>query len=293
MIPVYNTVEEWLLTRSGPDFAGRTVGFVPTMGALHEGHRALLERARQENDRVVLSVFVNPTQFNDPKDLEKYPRNLEADVELAEGLADFVLAPEPKELYPDEYRFRVTETDFSRKLEGEHRPGHFDGVLTVVLKLLQLVRADRAYFGQKDWQQLVLVQRMARAFFLPTDIVACPTVRAGSGLALSSRNQRLSAAGRERAALFPRILRQARTASVAEGELEAAGFGVDYVVDQEGRRVGAVRLEGVRLIDNVEIFNGASHPGSAAPATARQQGSKAAKAAGADGLWPGGNGGPA
>jgi pantoate--beta-alanine ligase len=250
---VFTHVTDWQAARAGPDFAGRTVGFVPTMGALHAGHRALVERARAENDRVVLSIFVNPAQFNDPADLARYPRTLEADVALTEGLVDDVLAPPAGELYPDEYHFRVTETEFSRRWEGAHRPGHFDGVLTVVLKLLNLVQAHRAYFGEKDWQQLQLVRGMARALFLPVEIVACPTVRAADGLALSSRNQRLSPAGRSRAGVFPEILRQSATADAAIPALRDAGFEVDYVADHDGVRLGAVRLEGIRLIDNVRL----------------------------------------
>lgn len=250
---VFNLVSGWRTARAGADFAGRTVGLVPTMGALHAGHRALLERARAENDRVVLSVFVNPTQFNDPADLARYPRTLEADLALAEGLVDDVLAPPAAELYPDDYRYRVAENTLSRRWEGAHRPGHFDGVLTVVLKLLNLVQPDRAYFGEKDWQQLQLVRGMAQAFFLPVEIVACPTVRAADGLALSSRNARLSPAGRAQAPRFQEILRESPVAAAAVPALNAAGFEVDYVADHEGVRLGAVRLEGVRLIDNVRL----------------------------------------
>ena len=250
---VFHHLHDWQTARAGKEYESRTVGFVPTMGALHAGHRALLERARAENDRVVLSIFVNPTQFNDPADLARYPRTLGTDLALAEGLVDDVLAPPAPELYPDDYHFRVTEDDVSRRWEGEHRPGHFDGVLTVVLKLLNLVRADRAYFGEKDWQQLALVRGMVRALFLPVEIVACPTERAADGLALSSRNQRLSPAGRTQAALFSKILRDASHATVAASALAAAGFIVDYVVDHDGRRLGAVRLEDVRLIDNVAL----------------------------------------
>ena len=250
---VFHSTAKWRQTRTGPDFAGRSVGFVPTMGALHAGHRALLERARAENDRVVLSIFVNPTQFNDPADLARYPRTLAADMALAEGLVDDVLAPPAVELYPDDYRYRVTESELSRLWEGAHRPGHFDGVLTVVLKLLNLVQPDRSYFGEKDWQQLQLVRGMAAALFLPGEIVACPTVRAEDGLALSSRNTRLSPAGRAQAAEFQEILRTSPAATAAVPALRAAGFEVDYVADQDGVRLGAVRLEGVRLIDNVRL----------------------------------------
>ena len=250
---VFTKVSDWRTARAAPDFAGGPVGFVPTMGALHAGHRALLSRARAENDRVVLSIFVNPAQFNDPADLARYPRTLAADLALAEGLVDDVLAPAAAELYPDDYRYRVTEGELSRRWEGAHRPGHFDGVLTVVLKLLNLVRPDRSYFGEKDWQQLQLVRGMVQALFLPGEIVACPTVREDDGLALSSRNARLTVDGRARAAHYPRILREAPDAATAARELGFAGFEVDYVEDRDGVRLGAVRVESVRLIDNVRL----------------------------------------
>ncbi len=243
-------LKTWQAVRAGADYAGRTVGFVPTMGALHAGHRALLERARADNERVVLSIFVNPAQFNDPDDLRKYPRTLDADLKLVAGLVHDVIVPEPEELYPDGYRYRVTEEKFSRELEGAHRPGHFDGVLTVVLKLLNLVRPHRAYFGEKDWQQLQLVRGMVEALFLRCEIVACPTVRETDGLALSSRNLRLSHGGRTRAAQFPMLLRVAPNPGSAAVMLAGAGFEVDYVEDRNGVRLGAVRIEGVRLIDN-------------------------------------------
>lgn len=250
---VFHSVADWRQARAGKDFSGRTVGFVPTMGALHAGHRALLERARAENDRVVLSIFVNPTQFNDPADLARYPRTLAADVALAGDLVDDVLAPPAADLYPDEYRYRVTEGELSRRWEGAHRPGHFDGVLTVVLKLLNLVRPDRAYFGEKDWQQLQLVRQMVGAFFIPVEIVTCSTIRDFDGLALSSRNRLLSGPARRHATIFPHVLRSAPDAASAAGELHAAGFKVDYVADHHGMRLGAVHLENVRLIDNVRL----------------------------------------
>lgn len=200
--PVFS-LGAWQELRRSPDWAGKSVGFVPTMGALHAGHRSLLERARAENDRVVLSVFVNPTQFNDPVDLANYPRTLEADVALARDCVDVVLAPQPEEIYRDAYRYRVTETEFSRRWEGAYRQGHFDGVLTIVLKLLNAVQPARAYFGEKDWQQLQLVRGMVDALLVPVEIVACPTVREADGLALSSRNRRLSELGRKHAAEFP------------------------------------------------------------------------------------------
>jgi pantoate--beta-alanine ligase len=253
MAPVFTRPEDWQAARAAMDPLGLRVGFVPTMGALHAGHRSLLERARAENDHVVLSVFVNPTQFEDPGDLKRYPRTLGDDLKLAEGLVDCVLAPDPDLMYADDYRYRMTEYTVSTRLEGAHRAGHFEGVLTVVLKLLNLVRPHRAYFGEKDWQQLQLVTGMVKALFLPVEIVPCPTVRDTDGLALSSRNARLSASGRARAAAFPRILRESAGAAAAAQALSEAGFGVDYVEDIAGVRLGAIRLEDIRLIDNVRI----------------------------------------
>ena len=250
---IFERLADWRDERQGLERAGTAVGFVPTMGARHAGHRSLLQRARAECDWVVLSIFVNPTQFDDPADLARYPRTLEADLALADGLVDAVLLPAAEELYADEFRYRMTEYALSTRLEGAQRPGHFDGVLTVVLKLLNLARARRAYFGEKDWQQLHLVRGMAEAFFLPTEIVACATVREPDGLAMSSRNRRLSPAARRRAASFPSILRWAADPASAAAALRDAGFSVDYVADEAGVRLGAVRLEGVRLIDNVRL----------------------------------------
>jgi pantoate--beta-alanine ligase len=252
MTTVVESITEWRRERVNQIRAGRTLGVVPTMGALHDGHLSLVRRSRAENALTLVTIFVNSTQFDDPHDLANYPRRLAEDLELLKSVgANFVLCPSESDLYPDAYDYRVTELALSRVLEGAHRPGHFDGVLTVVLKLLQIAAADRAYFGEKDWQQLRLVQGMARAFFLPTDIVACATVRERDGLALSSRNRRLHAADRERAPAFHRILSSAPTADDARRELRSLGFAVDYVEEREGRRLGAVRLGDVRLIDNV------------------------------------------
>lgn len=231
-----------------------SIGFVPTMGALHAGHLSLIERARNENDRVVVSIFVNPTQYDDPEDLERYPRTLAADTRLAESAgADLVFNPRQEGLYHDNYRFRVTETEFSHELEGAHRKGHFDGVLTVVLKLLNIVGADRAYFGEKDWQQLELVRDMTAAFFHSTEIVAGPTVREADGLAMSSRNIHLTGDERRLAPEFYRILSSGASTAEMRRHLEDRGFVVDYVISRGDRMLGAVRLGEVRLIDNVQI----------------------------------------
>lgn len=229
------------------------LGFVPTMGALHAGHLSLIGRARRENGRVAVSIFVNPTQYDDPADLERYPRPFAADLAACEAAgADLVFAPSSEGLYPDGYRFRVSETELSRELEGAHREGHFDGVLTVVLKLLDIVRPQRTYFGEKDWQQLRLVTDMAAAFFLDTEIVACPTVREADGLAMSSRNALLTPEQRALAPTLYRVLAAGGPTAAMRSRLEASGFGVDYVERRGDRVLAAVRLGNVRLIDNVE-----------------------------------------
>lgn len=256
MIAAFDSVASWRERRVSDVRHGITLGLVPTMGALHDGHLSLVARSRSENDRTLVSIFVNPTQFDDPADLEAYPRTLERDLSLLESAGvDYVFSPPAPEMYGDGFRYQVSERELSTVLEGAYRPGHFNGVLTIVLKLLNIASAERAYFGEKDWQQLTLVRGMADAFFVPTAIVACPTVREADGLALSSRNARLRGSERPRAAQFHRILTSAETPDVAADRLAAAGFTVDYVDDRDGRRLAAVRLHGVRLIDNVPLRN--------------------------------------
>ncbi len=235
-----------------------SVGFVPTMGALHAGHASLLAKSVAENDHTVLSIYLNPTQFNNAKDLEVYPRTLERDLSLAGELdVDFVVAPDYEQMYADGFRYRVEENGLSGELCGAHRPGHFTGVLTVVMKLLNLVRPDRAYFGEKDYQQFLLIRDMCDAFFMDVEIVPCATVREADGLALSSRNENLDVAGREKAALLNRLIRSAADDDAVAEELSDAGFEVDYVVRRHGRRFVAASLDcagrTVRLIDNVAV----------------------------------------
>jgi len=250
---MFDDLQSWRQERIRQTRAGSTLGFVPTMGALHDGHLALVHRSLSENDRTLVSIFVNPTQFDADADLAAYPRTLDADCDrLRAAGVDAVLVPSAAQLYPDGYRYRVIETERSRELEGACRPGHFDGVLTVVLKLLQIAAAERAYFGEKDWQQLTLVRALAEAFFVPTTIVPCPTVRDADGLALSSRNARLSGPNRQKAAGFHRALSSLSTME-AERRLREEGFVVDYIEERDARRLGAVRLGGVRLIDNVPL----------------------------------------
>lgn len=254
MPTVVHTVAEWQALRATERAAGRTVGFVPTMGALHAGHGSLFTAAKRDHACVLASVFVNPTQFDEAQDFDRYPRTLDADVRLmAAAGVNYVFAPSVKEMYPNGTRYMVTENDYSRLLCGAHRPGHFSGMLTVVLKLLQIADADAAYFGEKDWQQLALVRGLVEAFFLPVKIVGCPTVREPDGLAMSSRNTRLTAAERALAPQFHAALVAAATATAARAQLEKAGFVVDYVEDHAARRLGAVRLGSTRLIDNVPL----------------------------------------
>lgn len=253
---VIDSLDDWRSLRDEWRSADHSVGFVPTMGALHDGHLSLVRCSVAENDRTVVSILVNPTQFDEQGDLDAYPGDLERDRSmLEEAGAHAVLSPEPDAIYTDGYRYRVTETDRSRSLEGAHRPGHFDGVLTVVLKLLQIVRPDRAYFGEKDWQQLQLVKGMVEALFLDAEIIGCPIIREADGVAMSSRNVRLDAAARAKAAEFAAVLQAGGSAGESAGEVAARlgdlGIDVDYVENRDGRLVAAVRIGGVRLLDNV------------------------------------------
>ncbi|HEX5305196.1 MAG TPA: pantoate--beta-alanine ligase [Dyella sp.] len=259
--------------------AGQTVGFVPTMGNLHAGHYSLIRLARMRADRVVASVFVNPTQFGPSEDFERYPRTLAQDqAGLAEHDCDLLFAPDVATMYPygPAHTVSLRVPQITETLEGAHRPGHFDGVATVVCKLFNLVQPDLAVFGQKDFQQLKVIERMVRDLGLPVKVIGAPTQRADDGLALSSRNQYLST---EERALAPRIhatlvqmrelLLKGHAVGVVEqaaaSQLERAGFAPDYVAIRRAEdllppaadeRVGlvgliAARLGSTRLIDNL------------------------------------------
>jgi pantoate--beta-alanine ligase len=231
-----------------------SIGFVPTMGALHEGHLSLVQKSREQNLVTVVSIFVNPTQFNNPEDLEKYPRTIEQDQKmLKDAGADYLFLPNAQDMYGDQFNYTVTEKEKNTVLCGASRPGHFAGVLTVVLKLLNIVQPTRAYFGEKDFQQLEIIRGMVDAFFLPIEIVNVPTQRDEMGLALSSRNKRLSPEGIEQARQFAQILKKSTTPELAKQELEARHIPVDYLEDRWGRRFAAVNIENVRLIDNVPL----------------------------------------
>jgi pantoate--beta-alanine ligase len=258
---------------------GKHVGFVPTLGNLHAGHYSLIDLARKRADRVVVSVFVNPTQFAAGEDFEKYPRTLAADsAGLAEHHCDLLFAPDVDVMYPfgPGNSISIHVPQVTQTLEGAHRPGHFDGVATVVAKLLAMVAPDIAVFGQKDWQQLLVVRRLVRDLALPVEIMAAPTVREEDGLALSSRNQYLDPQQRATAPQIHTTLEWMREAileghrrevveAVAARRLERAGFVPDYAairraddlsVPEDGEREGlialiAARLGNTRLIDNL------------------------------------------
>jgi pantoate--beta-alanine ligase len=259
---------------------GRRIGLVPTMGALHDGHLSLIRRTKEQADIVVVSIFVNPTQFGDEEDFESYPRDLAGDVDLCIGEGvDYVFAPQVEELYPEGSATFVEVVGLGEPFEGASRPGHFRGVTTVVLKLFEIVKPNVAAFGLKDAQQSILVRRMVRDLMLDVEVLVLPTVRDEDGLALSSRNRRLSGEQRLAARAVPRALDAARQA-VIEGQrgserilaaarevLEAEpAVALDYLelVDRESLRplaqldraallLVAVRVGGVRLLDNLPL----------------------------------------
>jgi pantoate--beta-alanine ligase len=231
--------------------AGQRVGFVPTMGALHEGHGRLIETARQRGDHVVVSIFVNPLQFDRKDDLERYPRTLEADLKICNDLGvELVFAPAVEEMYPVEPLCTMTVKRITDGLCGRFRPGHFNGVATVVAKLFDIVQPEVAYFGQKDAQQLAVIRRMVIDVNFPVEIVGVATVREADGLALSSRNVRLSPEERSKATALYRALREAERA-IAEGERDARAV--------ERRAVAVIppdaslRLEYLEVVDPVEL----------------------------------------
>ena len=254
MIDVIRTVKAAQRFFRGALTDRKALGFVPTMGALHAGHMSLVRRSLNENALTAVSIFINQTQFNDESDYSEYPRPLDQDLAQLEAAdVDVAFCPDAEELYPDGYRYRIHENSLSKELEGASRPGHFDGVLTVVMKLLTIVTPQRAYFGEKDWQQYQLIRDMADAFFLDTEIVPCPLIRDSDGLALSSRNSLLSDPERTIAPRFHEILASRASVEDKENLLKKAGFQVDYVEERDGRVLAAVWLGEVRLIDNVCI----------------------------------------
>lgn len=250
----FTSLAQWQTKRSTFPTALR-VGFVPTMGNLHPGHLSLCRQSQQENDLTIASIFVNPTQFNQQTDYLLYPKTLDADLKMLEEIGvDYCLLPTADQLYPDEYQYRIDEHDFSKQLEGQFRPGHYTGVLTVVMKLFQLVKPHHAYFGEKDFQQYQLIKNMAQAFFMEVNVQVCPTVREQSGLAYSSRNNRLSPAEKQSAETFANIFHQPhKTLTAIQAELEQAKIQVEYIQTLHQRRFIAVNIGQVRLIDNYDV----------------------------------------
>ena len=229
--------------------AGKKIGFVPTMGALHEGHASLVRRAVEENDIVVVSDFVNPTQFNDKNDLLKYPRTLEADCELLqkEGTA-FVFAPSVEEIYPEPDTRQFSYAPLDTVMEGKFRPGHFNGVCQVVSKLFMIVEPDKAYFGEKDFQQLAIIREMVKQMHFPLEIVGCPIVREEDGLALSSRNARLSEEQRQQALNISKTLFASKEYAAAHSVAETQKFVEDSIASSEG-----LDLEYFELVDGTTL----------------------------------------
>lgn len=259
--------------------SGMLVGVVPTMGALHDGHLSLARLARVQSDRVIVTIFVNPMQFNNPEDLKKYPRDEAHDLALlkAEGV-DVLFAPGPEEVYPEGFATKVSVAGVSEPMEGAFRPGHFDGVATVVTKLFGMTQAGRAFFGEKDWQQVQVVERLVRDLNIPIRIIPCPTIREADGLAMSSRNVRLTAAERAVAPALHRAMQGAAAAirggadvaaalEAARAAVLAAGFAsVEYLdlrdagtlevvttPERPARLLAAATLGEVRLIDNIAV----------------------------------------
>jgi len=271
---------EWLRARVREwRRAGEIIGLVPTMGALHQGHVALARTAKAACDRVIVTIFVNPKQFNNSEDLAKYPRTEEADARLLSPLGvDVIFAPNPETVYPHDFSTTVSVSGVSEGLCGAFRPGHFDGVATVVAKLFLMTQADKAFFGEKDYQQLLVVRRMARDLNIAIEVVGCPTVRETDGLALSSRNRRLTAEERRIAPALHRTLREAAEAiddavpvtealDTARTSLLDKGFSrIEYIElraaedltlmpvhNRPARLLAAAWLGNVRLIDNIPL----------------------------------------
>jgi pantoate--beta-alanine ligase len=277
---IFHTIKDTRKWLAGKRSMGKSLGFVPTMGALHKGHLELVDIARRENDINGCSIFVNPIQFNNPEDLTRYPRTLDSDLILLEKAGcDLVFVPSVEEMYPEPATKKFDFGLLERVMEGAHRPGHFNGVAVVVEKLFSIFRPDRAYFGEKDFQQLRIIESLVKMENIPVEIVPCPTFREADGLAMSSRNRRLNADERAAAPGIYQALVFARDHAkkipvpelkkICTAMLETRGFRVDYFeiaepvnlqpVEDWGDAQGAIAcvaafLGNVRLIDNIILF---------------------------------------
>lgn len=255
---VIHTIKELQTELDNARRAGKSIGLVPTMGALHNGHASLVRRSVRENDVTVVSVFVNPTQFNDKSDLDKYPRTLEADVELLESIgADFAFAPSVAEMYPEEdtrvFSYPPTDT----VMEGGFRPGHFNGVCQIVSKLFMAVEPTRAYFGEKDFQQIAVIRRMVEDKGFKLTIVACPIVRENDGLALSSRNSLLSQQERDLAVNISRVLFISRDYAKNHTLAETKQWVVDTLNALDGLEVQYYEIVDAKSLQSVNDWNDA------------------------------------
>lgn len=247
---IISTVQDWLQLRQNIDNP-ISLGYVPTMGALHQGHASLLARARKENDLVVLSIFINPTQYKSEAEYLSYPRPWDQDMAIARAAEiDYVFAPQPADFHFDN-NYRVSEDLLSNKMEGIADPGVFQRMLTNVLKLLLLIRPSNAYFGEKDYQQLLLIQGLVKAFFINTKIIPCATLRDMHGLPLSSRNEFLTAKGRLLAQRFAEIFQNTHLSTdEMVQQFTDAGLETEYIIDEWDRRFCAVNIDDIRMIDN-------------------------------------------
>ena len=258
---IYKSIEDLQAFVEAERAKGLRIAFVPTMGALHAGHLSLVRRALSECDRCIVSVFVNPTQFNDPRDLETYPRTLEADSTLLASVGTSALfAPEVSTIYPEEDTRTFEVGAVAEVMEGRYRPGHFNGVMQVVSRLFDIVRPDCAYFGEKDFQQIAVIRAMARLIGSPVEIIACPIVREADGLALSSRNVRLSAEERREAPQIYRILSESRS--------WAKDMSPQQVIERVTEQINAVphlRVEYFEIVDTDSLQPIASWSDSPAP----------------------------
>ena len=226
---------------------GKTIGLIPTMGALHEGHISLIKKAKSENQVVVVSVFVNPLQFNDPSDLEKYPRDLEKDLLFIESLTDIVFAPSEKEIFPTIPVEKYDFGDLDKVMEGVSRPGHFNGVATIVKRLFDFVQPDRAYFGEKDFQQLAIIRKLVEQMKSDIDIVSCPVVRESNGLAMSSRNQLLSFAKRNIASKVQGIINKSKALNVTSVKK------INEFVLAEVKKLEPITLDYFSIVDDTTL----------------------------------------
>lgn len=260
---VFNTKKDLETAVKSLHAAGKKVGLVPTMGALHAGHASLVKRSVADNDATVVSVFVNPTQFNDKNDLNNYPRTLEADCKLLESLgADFVFAPSVEEVYPEPDTRAFSYPPIDSVMEGARRPGHFNGVCQIVSKLFYMVQPDRAYFGEKDFQQIAVIRAMVADLKIPVELCPCPIVREESGLALSSRNTLLTDSERLTAVSISRILRESVAFAQSHGVAETHKMVVDSLNAIDGLEVeyyeivNGITLQPVRSWDDTDYIVG-------------------------------------